>query len=91
MTTIVRGLGAALTAGVVSACSSPSAVPPVAAGRDTQRIGMANPASVYCRSQGGSSVPMLGPRGEYALCRLPDGTREEEWSLYRSANPVASR
>ena len=47
-------------------------------------IGMPNPASVHCIRQGGSLIPQRDATGgEYALCALPDGSRCEEWALFR--------
>lgn len=47
-------------------------------------VGMANPASVYCKEKGGKSIPRKDvDGGEYALCQLPDGQIIEEWDLYR--------
>ena len=48
------------------------------------RLGMANPASVYCADQGGTLTIVKGAGGnESGMCRLPDGTEMEEWALYR--------
>ena len=47
-------------------------------------VGMANPASVYCKEKGGKSIPRKDvDGGEYALCHLKDGQILEEWELYR--------
>jgi putative hemolysin len=34
---------------------------------------LANPASVFCAQSGGKSEIRKGPRGQYGVCRLPDG------------------
>jgi putative hemolysin len=44
---------------------------------------LANPASVFCVKSGGKSEIRKGPRGEYGVCRLPDGRIVEEWTYYR--------
>jgi len=44
---------------------------------------LANPASVFCVKSGGKSEIRTGPRGQYGVCRLPDGRVVEEWSYYR--------
>ena len=44
---------------------------------------LANPASVFCVKSGGKSEIRTGPRGQYGVCRLPDGRIVEEWSFYR--------
>lgn len=52
------------------------------------RVGMANPASVYCEQLGGTLLPRKqADGGEYSLCRLPDGRTVEEWELYRADHP----
>ncbi|MGL4206281.1 MAG: putative hemolysin [Aeromonadaceae bacterium] len=60
-------------------------------GRDVEsepRIGMANPASVYCAELGGKSEPVTTQAGQSSNCHLPDGRVVEEWALYRSAHAV---
>ncbi|MGK4475499.1 putative hemolysin [Aeromonas molluscorum] len=49
------------------------------------KIGMANPASVYCTEQDGKLVLEQEAGGTVGYCHLPDGTVMEEWTLYRSA------
>jgi putative hemolysin len=44
---------------------------------------LANPASVFCVKSGGKSEMRNGPRGQYGVCRLPNGRVVEEWSYYR--------
>src|ERR1700704_6382658 len=34
---------------------------------------LANPAAVFCAQSGGKSEIRKGPRGQYGMCRLPDG------------------
>ncbi|MFT8803656.1 MAG: DUF333 domain-containing protein [Acetobacter aceti] len=67
---------AALLVGTVSACADgrPDKAP---------RIGMANPASVYCKKIGGRLELQQGPDGVHGICHLPDGTSMEEWALFR--------
>ena len=45
---------------------------------------LANPASVFCAQSGGKSEICKGPRGQYGVCRLPDGRVVEEWAYYRA-------
>lgn len=53
----------------------------------TPMLGMANPASVFCIEQGGTSENRKNADGAaYALCHLPDGSVIEEWELFRSKN-----
>lgn len=51
--------------------------------------GMANPASVYCAERGGKSVIETDSAGaQTGFCHLPDGTKIEEWTLYRRDHPA---
>jgi len=59
----------------LAGCSSGSASNPP---------GLANPASVYCVEQGGEVDIVEETDGEVGYCNLPDGSRVEEWELYRS-------
>ena len=45
---------------------------------------LANPASVFCVQSGGKSEIRKGPRGQYGVCRLPDGRVVEEWAYFRA-------
>ena len=47
-----------------------------------------NPASAYCVEQGGTLEIVEESGGEVGYCNLPDGTRVEEWELYRQDQPV---
>ena len=47
------------------------------------RVGMANPASVYCEKIGGRLELQQGEGGARGICHLPDGTSMEEWALFR--------
>lgn len=51
-----------------------------------QRIGMANPASVYCHSLNGKTTFVHTPQGVVGICTLADGSQHEEWALYRRAH-----
>ena len=44
---------------------------------------LANPASVFCVKSGGKSEIRKGPRGQYGVCRLPNGRVVEEWKYFR--------
>ncbi|MPZ38078.1 MAG: DUF333 domain-containing protein [Rhizobiales bacterium] len=44
---------------------------------------LANPASVFRVKSGGKSEIRNGPRGQYGVCRLPNGRVVDEWSYYR--------
>lgn len=52
-------------------------------------VGMANPASEYCEKQGGKVLIEKNRQGaERGVCHLPDGTRIDEWELFRRDNPT---
>jgi len=48
-------------------------------------VAIANPASVYCVEQGGEVEIVDEADGQRGYCLLPDGTRVDEWELYRSS------
>ena len=52
-----------------------------------QSVGMANPASVYCKEKGGTLTIKDTEKGQIGICKLPDGTEIEEWELYRRDHP----
>lgn len=56
--------------------------------QENQMVGMANPASVYCASIGGTSNPETTPQGAISICVLPSGERIEEWALYHRDHPT---
>ena len=45
---------------------------------------LANPASDYCVSQGGTVELVDEDDGQVGYCNLPDGRRIEEWEFYNS-------
>jgi putative hemolysin len=45
---------------------------------------LANPASVFCAKSGGKTEIRKGPRGQYGVCRLPDGRMVDEWAYFRA-------
>ncbi len=54
------------------------------------KVGMANPASVYCAQQGGKSERVTTAAGQSSNCHLPDGRVVEEWALYRATHADAT-
>ena len=51
---------------------------------EDQATGMANPASVYCKEQGGNlSIRKDQTGGEYGVCVFEDGSECEEWKFFR--------
>ena len=52
-------------------------------------IGMSNPASEYCVSQGGTSENRKDKDGaEFGVCKLANGEEREEWNFYRESQYV---
>lgn len=52
-------------------------------------IGMPNPASVYCKDQGGTLEIRSGPNGQTGYCHLPDGRVNEEWAFFRASQKAS--
>jgi uncharacterized protein len=52
---------------------------------------LANPASVFCAKSGGKTEIRKGPRGQYSVCRLPDGHVVDEWAYFREMRGKRSR
>ena len=78
MTRIVSAL---MLTGFVSGCAM---MPPPPAPAVASPVGLANPASTYCISLGGTLEPRRDANGgEYSLCHLPNGTVMDEWALFR--------
>lgn len=50
------------------------------------QVGMANPASVYCQQVGGKLNLENTPAGQVGMCALPDGSKVEEWELFKAAS-----
>ncbi|RKQ38166.1 DUF333 domain-containing protein [Enterobacter sp. R1(2018)] len=68
-----------LGAFILSGCSSPEPITPA----PPRVIGMPNPASVYCKDNGGELRVVKTDLGERGDCILPSGERIDEWKLYR--------
>jgi hypothetical protein len=57
---------------------------PTPAVTKTTGAGMANPASVFCGQNGGTTRIMTNPDGsQYGMCTFSNGTTCEEWALFR--------
>ena len=52
---------------------------------------LANPASVFRAKSGGRSEIRKGPRGQYGVCRLPDGRVVDEWAYFRAMKGKRAR
>ena len=70
----------AATALALSACASSTSTPSTSV---PARVGIANPASVFCIQQGGKLRIVKTPQGEHAMCVLADGREVEEWTYFR--------
>ena len=65
----------------------------VACSPDTEqqsKVGLPNPASVYCADQGGASVVEQTSGGSVGYCHLPDGSVVAEWEYFRASQKMAS-
>ena len=58
------------------------------AGNSAVNTQIANPASVYCKEQGGTLTIVTAADGsQTGMCTLKDGTKCEEWAYYRHECP----
>ncbi|MEI8339414.1 MAG: DUF333 domain-containing protein [bacterium] len=58
----------------------------------TTTVGLANPASVNCKTVGGNLVMQKNGNGdEYGLCYFEENRACEEWALFRGDCPVGGR
>ena len=53
---------------------------------ETEAVGIANPAAVFCIESGGEYEIRKGDEGEYGVCKLADGTEIDAWEYYREKN-----
>lgn len=51
------------------------------------KVQLANPASEYCVSLGGTLEIQKNVEGEQGICTLPNGEKIEEWALFRRDHP----
>ena len=71
-------LGSLLLFGIISCAAKENTTP---------KIGMPNPASKYCISQGGKLVMKKDQNGNsYGVCKLKTGEEIEEWQYFRENN-----
>ncbi len=86
LTFIFAGLGLILLLMLTSSCTArptPGGSTPSATPTDTV-AGMANPAAVYCESQGYKLQPVVTADGsQAAICIFPDGSQCDEWAYFR--------
>lgn len=71
---------------VLAGCSTPQPEAPM-----PPKIGMANPASVYCEQKGGSLIAVQTPQGVRSDCKLPGGEAIDEWELWRRDHPAVGK
>ena len=59
---------------------------------EQRMIGIPNPASIYCKKNGGKSIIKLdGDRNEYGVCKFKDGKEIDEWDFYRKNNKLIKK
>lgn len=73
----------AATALAMTACASATDSP----SQNMPKVGIANPASVFCIQQGGKLRMVKTAQGEHAMCILADGRKVEEWAYFRQNHP----
>jgi putative hemolysin len=55
---------------------------------ESDSVGLANPAAVFCTEQGGASEIRTADDGsQFGVCILPDGQEVDEWDYYREHHP----
>ncbi len=60
-----------------------------ASGQSGQQVGMANPASVFCKEKGGTEkIEKMGSGGEYGVCVFADNMQCEEWAFFHDFCPA---
>lgn len=79
---------ALMATGLASAGAVMLSVPAHAA---QKAVEIANPASTYCVSIGGTSFVRNTPSGAVGYCRLPNGKVEDEWTLFRNSQKPSPR
>lgn len=77
---------AALSTALLVGCGSSDPRPTTT----TTSAAIANPASVFCVSQGGKVEIVDEAGGQVGYCDLPGGTRVEEWAYFRSQTGTTS-
>lgn len=54
-------------------------------GKESQKTQIANPASVYCKEQGGElEIKTATDGGQFGWCTFFDGRECEEWDFFRT-------
>ncbi len=81
---IVALLCVAILLGSCVVMSTPAPSVPPATATSVPAVGMANPASVFCKEKGGQlKIEKDATGGEFGTCVFPDGSQCEEWAFYR--------
>ncbi len=73
-----------------AACGAPQPIQTLPLEEEpTPSVGMPNPASAYCREQGGTLVLLLrGDESQYGVCIFEDNRQCEEWAMMRGECPI---
>lgn len=86
-----KAIGIAVSALLLGACAAPAAPPASSMGSapssPAHKVGLANPASVFCIQQGGKLRMEKTQQGEHAMCILANGQAIEEWAYFRQHHP----
>ncbi|MCX6028673.1 MAG: DUF333 domain-containing protein [Chloroflexi bacterium] len=81
---IVALLCVAILSGSCVVMSTPAPSVPPATATSVPTVGMANPASVFCKEKGGQlKIEKDATGGEFGTCVFPDGSQCEEWAFFR--------
>lgn len=59
---------------IITSCGSPT---------EAAAPGMANPASVFCKENGGVNETRGGQGGQYGVCKFNDGSECGDWTYFR--------
>jgi uncharacterized protein len=75
----------------LASCATKESPKPETPGAAKQEVQIANPASENCIQKGGKLEIAETPEGQQGFCILPDGTRCDEWALFRGECPPAEK
>src|SRR5689334_13828667 len=81
---IPRTLFAASALALIMIALGPGCGPSESAELGEAPSAISNPASDYCAKQGYRWETRTEPRGDYGVCRFPDGSSCEEWDFYKA-------
>ncbi len=85
-TKLIMMIGLAVMAIFLIGCAKQLAIDEISPTDGNAQI--ANPASVYCKDNGGTFKINETPEGQQGLCVLKDGTVCDEWQYFRGECPA---